>query len=169
MSLLDKQIKAIKQIYSEVEKAGYKIKPIIVGKFALTVYTQGMYPANIISFLFPDLNLMHKILKELGYELVGDFWTKDDIVVEISKNFELIPEGTFNQIEADGTIINVISIEDLLVDMMKQCLEGDEITCDLIKMIVKSYKKAIDFHNIYRKLKDKRAITRFREYQKLTV
>ncbi len=169
MSLLDRQIKAIKQIYSEVEKAGYKIKPIIVGKFALTVYTQGMYPANMISLLFPDLNLMHKILKELGYERVGDFWTKDDIVVEISKNFELIPEGTFNQIEADGVIINVISLEDLLIDMMKQCIEGDEMTCDLIKLLVKSYKKVIDFHNIYRKLKDKRAVIKFKEFQRLTV
>ena len=169
MSLIDKQIKAIKQIYSEVEKAGYKIKPIIVGKFALTVYTQGMYPANMISLLFPDLNLMHKILKELGYERVGDFWTKDDIVIEISKNFELIPEGTFNQIEADGIIINVISLEDLLIDMMNHCVEGDEMTCDLIKLLVKSYKKAIDFHNIYRKLKDKRAVIKFKEFQRLAV
>jgi hypothetical protein len=169
MTLIEKQIKAIKEIYFEVEKAGYKIKPIIVGKFALTVYTQGMYPSNMISLLFPDLNLLSKILKELGFEQIGDFWTKDDIVVEISKNFELIPEGKFNQIEVDKTIINVISIEDLLIDMMKQCVEGDETVCDLIKMIIKSYKKFIDFHEIYRKLKDKRAVIKFKEYQKLTI
>jgi len=169
MSLINKQINAIKQVYAEIAKAGYKIKPIIIGKFALTVYTQGMYPANIISFLFPDLNLMHKVLKELGYELVGDFWTKDDIVIEISKNFEIIPEGTFNQIEADGIVINVISIEDLLIDMMRECVEGDNTVCDLIKLIIKSYKNAINFHEIYRKLKDKRAVIKFKKYQKLAI
>ncbi len=167
MSLLEKQIELVKTIYKEVEKANYRIKPIIVGKFALTIYTQGMYPSNMISLLFPDLNLLAKILKDLGFEKVGDFWVKDDLVVEISKKFHLIPEGTFNQIEVDGQIINVISIEDLLIDMMNQCVEGDETVCDLIKLMIKSYKRAINFHDIYKKLKDKRALIKFRQYQKL--
>ncbi|WP_297474038.1 6-carboxyhexanoate--CoA ligase, partial [Persephonella sp.] len=126
MSLLDQQIKAIKEIYTEIKKSGSKIQPVIVGKFALTVYTQGMYPANIISLLFPDIQLLIKVLKELGYQQMGDFWTKGEVVVEISKKFEIIPTGTFNQIEVEGQIINVVSIEDLLIDMMNECIAGDE-------------------------------------------
>lgn len=166
MSTLENQIKAIKQIYSEIKKAGYNITPIIVGKFALTVYSQGMYPANIISLLFPDLNLLQKVLKNLGFEQIGDFWTKGDLVVEISKKFELIPTGTFNQIEVDGDIINVISLEDLLIDMMNECIAGDEVVCDLIKTLIKSYKQAIDFHKIYQNLKNKQTVIKFREFQK---
>ena len=164
--LLEEQIKAIKQINNEIKKAKYRVTPIIVGKFALTVYTQGMYPSNMIQLLFPDIQLLEKVLKNLGFEKMGDFFVKGDLVVEISKNFELIPEGTFNQIEVDGEIINVISLEDLLIDMMRQCVEGDETVCDLIKMLIKSYYSAIDFHSIFRKAKDKRAIKKFREFQK---
>ncbi|RMD46574.1 MAG: 6-carboxyhexanoate--CoA ligase [Aquificota bacterium] len=167
MSQLDAQIKAIKEIYREIEKAKSRIQPVIVGKFALTVYTQGMYPANMISFLFPDLKLLQKVLKNLGYEQMGDFWTRGDIVVEISKKFELIPTGTFNQIEVDGSIINVISLEDLLIDMMKECLAGDETVCQLIKTLIRSYKKAIDFHYIYQNIRNKKAVIKFKEYKKL--
>ncbi|RUM47226.1 MAG: 6-carboxyhexanoate--CoA ligase [Hydrogenothermus sp.] len=164
--LLDRQIKELKKINQEIKKAGYNITPIIVGKFALTIYTQGMYPSNMISLLFPDIPLLEKVLKNLGFEKMGDFFVKEDIVVEVSKNFELITEGVFNQIEADGEIINVISLEDLLIDMMKQCVEGDETVCDLIKMLIKSYYSALDFHSIFRKAKDKRAVKKFREFQK---
>jgi len=165
MNLLEKQVNEIKRIYKEVEKAGYKIKPIIIGKFALTVYTQGMYPANIISLLFPDINIMYKILREIGYENIGDFWSKGDLTVEVSKKFELIPTGSFNQIEVDGYIINVISLEDLLIDMMNECVAGDEVVCDLIKTLIKSYKNTINFHKIYQNLKNKQAVKKFREYQ----
>lgn len=166
MSQLESQIKAIKEIYREIEKAGSRIQPVIVGKFALTVYTQGMYPANIISFLFPDMALLTKVLKELGYKQMGDFWTREDIVIEISKKFEIIPTGSFNQIEVDGQIINVVSIEDLLLDMMNECIAGDETVCELIKMLVKSYAPVLDFHYIYSNLKNKDAVIKFKNYRK---
>ncbi len=166
-NLLDKQIQAIKEINKKLKKAGYKISPIIIGKFALSVYTQGMYPSNMVQLLFPDLITLDKVLRELGYEKLGDFYTKEDIVVQISKNFEIIPTGEFNQFEVDGDIINVISLEDLLVDMMKECVEGDTTVCDLIKMLIRSYARAIDFHKIFQKVKDKRALIKFREFQKL--
>ncbi len=167
MSQLDKQIQAIKEIYREIDKSKSRIQPVIVGKFALTVYTQGMYPANIISFLFPDLKLLTKVLKNLGYQQMGDFWTRDDIVVEISKKFELIPTGTFNQIEVDGFIINVISLEDLLIDMMNECIAGDDTVCELIKTLIRSYRKAIDFHYIFQNIKSKKAVIKFKEYKRL--
>jgi len=167
MSLLEKQIQTLKDIYSKIEEKGYKIKPIITGKFALSVYTQGLYPASCISLLFPDINALHSVLKELGFSQIGDVYVKDDITVEVSKKFDLIPTGIFNQIEVDGIIFNVISLEDLLVDMMSQCIEGDNTTCDLIKMLIKSYKQNIDFHHIYRNLKDKKAVIKFKEYQNL--
>ncbi|WP_297453386.1 6-carboxyhexanoate--CoA ligase [Persephonella sp.] len=166
MSILDQQINAIKEIYSEIKKSGAKIQPVIVGKFALTVYTQGMYPANIISFLYPDLQLLTKVLKELGYQQMGDFWTRGDIVVEVSKKFKLIPTGSFNQIEVDGQIINVVSLEDLLVDMMNECVAGDETVCELIKMLIKSYLPVLDFHHIYSNLKNKQAVIKFKQYRK---
>ncbi|NPA12656.1 MAG: 6-carboxyhexanoate--CoA ligase [Aquificae bacterium] len=166
MSQLDKQINAIKEIYNQLKKAKSKILPVIVGKFALTVYTQGMYPAGNISLLFPDLQLLTQVLKDLGYQQMGDYWVKDDIAVEVSKKFELIPFGQFNQIEVDGFVINVISLEDLLVDMMEQCVEGDETVCQLIQMLIKSYYPAIDFHHIFQNLKDKRYLIKFRQFQK---
>ena len=164
MSLLEKQIKAIKEIYGELDKANSNIKPVILGKFALTVYTQGLYPASNISLLFPDLNLLRKVLKELGYQHIGnDYWLKGDVAIEISKNFELIATGKFNQFEVDGGTINVISLEDLLADMMNQCLEGDDTVCDLIKMLMKSYKNTIDFHYLYTGLKNKKAVVKFKK------
>ncbi len=169
MSLLDQQIKAIKEIYTEIKKSGSKIQPVIVGKFALTVYTQGMYPANIISLLFPDIQLLIKVLKELGYQQMGDFWTKGEVVVEISKKFEIIPTGTFNQIEVEGQIINVVSIEDLLIDMMNECIAGDETVCDLIKMLVRSFAPVLDFHYIYQHLKNKQAVVKFKQFRKETL
>ena len=167
MSLLENQIKAIREIYRALDKAKSKIKPVILGKFALTVYTQGLYPSSNISLLFPDLELLRKILKDLGYQHIGnDYWLKDDIAIEISKNFELIATGKFNQFEVEGDTINVISLEDLLADMMNQCLEGDDTVCDLIKMLIKSYKDMIDFHYLYTGLKNKKAVVKFKEMRK---
>lgn len=163
---LDRQIKAIKEIYREFKKAGEKHQPIIVGKFALTVYTQGMYPANIISLLYPDVPVLEKILSELGYKKFADLWLKDDINIEVSKDFELLT-GTLNQIEVDGElIINVISLEDLMLDMMKFCVEGDEVVCQLVRMLVKSYYNFLDFHYLYQRVRDKRFIPVLKEYKK---
>jgi hypothetical protein len=166
MSQLDDQISAIKEIYSEIKKSGSKIQPVIIGKFALTVYTQGMYPANIITFLFPDIQLLNKVLKELGYQQMGDFWTRGNIVIEISRKFEMIPTGSFNQIEVDDQIINVVSLEDLLLDMMNECTAGDEEVCQLIKMLIKSYTPVLDFHYIFSNLKNKKAAIKFKEFRK---
>ncbi len=168
MSQLDKQIKAIKEIYREIEKSKSRIQPVIIGKFALTVYTQGMYPSNMISFLFPDLKLLQKVLKNLGYSQMGDFWTRGDIVVEISKKFELIPTGTFNQIEVEDFIINVISLEDLLIDMMNECIAGDETVCQLIETLIRTYGKAINFHYIFQNLRNKKAVAKFKSFKRLT-
>ncbi len=164
MSKLDKQIKAIKDVYREIKKHRENVPPIIVGKFALTVYTQGMYPSEVISLLHPDVPFLKKILLDLGYTEFNDFFIKDDITFEISKKFELIT-GKFNQIEVEGEVINVLSLEDLLIDMMKECIEGDEVVCDLIKMLIKSYRQYIDFHYIFMNVKDKRAVIKFKQFR----
>ena len=164
MSKLDKQIEAIKEIYREVKKVEGNVPPIIVGKFALTVYTQGMYPSDVISLLHPDIPFMKRILLELGYREFGDFFMKGDITVEISKKFEFI-RGKFNQIEVEDEIINVLSLEDLLIDMMNECIEGDDIVCDLVKMLIRSYRQFIDFHYIFMNVKDKRAVIKFKQFR----
>lgn len=166
MSTLERQISAIKDIYNELKKTGSKIEPILMGKFALTVYTQGMYPASNISLLFPDLELLYKVLKDLGYSQLENFWIKGDIVLEINRNFEIIPTARFNKVEIEGFYINVLSLEDLLLDMMKQCLEGDFSVCDLIKILIKSYKPYLDFHYIYRNCKTKQEVAKFNELRK---
>lgn len=164
--MLDKQIKAVKEIYREFDKLKVKHKPIIVGKFALTIYTQGFYPANIISLLYPDFPLLEKVLSELGYQRFGDLWLKDDINIEINKDFYLLT-GTLNQIEVDKEeILNVISLEDLILDMMRYCIEGDDLVCDLVKMIIKSYYKALDFHYLYQRITDRRFIPKIKEFKK---
>jgi hypothetical protein len=161
-SQLENQLKALKEIYSEIRKSGAKIEPIILDKFALTVYTQGMYPASNISLLYPDLELLYKVLKNLGYERLGDYWIRDDIAIEVSKKFELIPVAKFNKVDVDDFQINVISLEHLLIDMMHQCVEGDFTVCDIIKMLMKSYYNFLDFHYLYRNLKDKRFVKEFK-------
>lgn len=164
---LEKQIQAIKEINREFKKAGEKHQPIIIGKFALTIYTQGMYPANIISLLYPDIPVLEKILAELGYKKFGDLWIREDINVEVSKDFYLLT-GTLNQIEVDGEqILNVISLEDLIVDMMKFCVEGDDVVCELIKMLIKSYFNFLDFHYLYQRVTDKRMIPKIKEFKKI--
>ncbi len=165
MSNLEKQIQALKELYREIRNRNQKVEPIIIGKFALTVYTQGMYPSSVISLLHPDLEFMIQVLKDLGYSPYGEFFTKDEITFEISKRFDLIT-GKFNQIEVDGTIINVLSLEDLLIDMMRECVEGDETVCELIKMLIRSYRQVIDFHYIFMNTKDKRAIIKFKEFRR---
>ncbi|NPA52130.1 MAG: 6-carboxyhexanoate--CoA ligase [Aquificae bacterium] len=165
MSLLDKQIEAIKQIYTHIKNKELKAEPIIIGKFALTVYTQGMYPSSVITFLYPDMNTLAKILTELGYNQIGDSFKKDDITIQITNNPHL-NTGKFNKIEVDGTTINVLSLEDLLIDMMKECVQGDQVVCDLIKMLINSYRQSIDFHHIFMNTKDKRAIIKFKEFRR---
>jgi hypothetical protein len=49
-----------------------------------------MYPANMISLLHPDLIFLEKVLSNLGYKKFGDLWLKDDITIEVSKDFHLL-------------------------------------------------------------------------------
>lgn len=163
---LDKQIESIKEIYREFKKRNIRHKPIIVGKFALTVYTHGLYPANTISLLYPDIPTLESILSELGYKKFADLWLKDDINIEVSKDFFMLT-GALNQIEVDKEeIINVLSLEDLIIDMLKQCVEGDDVTCKLVETLVKSYHNVVDFHYLYQRITDKRMIPIVKDYKK---
>ncbi|NPA58307.1 MAG: 6-carboxyhexanoate--CoA ligase [Aquificae bacterium] len=163
MSDLERQVSALREVYREIGKAGSKILPVVVGKFALTVYTQGLYPAPTISLLFPDVNLLKQVLSGLGYSNMGNFWERDGVVFEISNDYHIIPSATFNQVQVEDFTINVVSVEDLLVDMMNQCVAGDQVVCDLIEMVLRSYLPYIDFHQIYKNSKSKQAVAKFKQ------
>ena len=51
--------------------------------------------------------------------------------------------------------------------MMNECVMGDDLVCDIIKMLIKSYKKSIDFHYIFKNLKNKEAVIKFKKYKQL--
>ena len=98
-----------------------KVKPVVVGGFALEFYSTGGYATGDIDIIYHDSDKIGKILIECGFEKKGRYWVSqsDNLFIEIPGDF-LKPEeyDKITVAEIEGYKVNLISVEDLIVDRL---------------------------------------------------
>jgi len=102
--------------------ASLGIEPILVGGFALEVYTEGGYATADVDLALPSGPEVDAAFSDLGFEKRGRFWVRP----ELELYFEApappdLPGETAarTELEVDGLRVVVLGVEDLLVDRMR--------------------------------------------------
>ncbi|SDF29632.1 DUF6036 family nucleotidyltransferase [Sporolituus thermophilus] len=115
---LERQMTVAALIATELEKKGTKV--VLVGGSAVEFYTAANYLTRDIDFIATRLDGIKEVMTGLGFKNEGGTWylpENPNIVVEFPKG----PlDGDWNRIQnvtlPDGTSVNVIGIEDILID-----------------------------------------------------
>lgn len=106
----------------DVVKRGGKM-PIVVGGEALELYTQGSYTTGDIDLKSP-YEITEAVLKDYGFIKIGRAWFNESYDIYIDLLGESLNEGPdaekrTEEIEiAEGKVIRVLSIEDLIIDRL---------------------------------------------------
>lgn len=115
---LKRQMSIAAIISTELEKKGTHI--VLVGGSAVEFYTVANYLTRDIDFIAARPDNIKQVMTELGFKNDGGTWylpEHPNIVVEFPKG----PlDGSWERVQnvsgPDGTSVNVISIEDILID-----------------------------------------------------
>lgn len=98
------------------------VEPILVGGFALELYTDGGYSTADVDLALPAGLEVDAAFADLGFEKRGRFWVRP----ELDLYFEApapagLPGETAprTELEVDGLRVVVLGVEDLLVDRLR--------------------------------------------------
>jgi excisionase family DNA binding protein len=103
------------------ELAKYKLRPVVVGGFAVEFYTVGGYNTGDIDLVFPDNDLLDKILSKIGFEKKGRHWINKELDIYIEAPGSHLTAGELAhlaEIEIEGLKTYVIGVEDLIIDRL---------------------------------------------------
>ncbi len=102
--------------------APHEIEPILVGGFALAVYTSGGYSTTDVDLALPIAPEVDAAFSDLGFVKNGRFWVRP----ELDLYFEApapagLPGETAprTELEVDGLRVVVLGVEDLLIDRLR--------------------------------------------------
>ncbi len=106
----------------EFKKRGGR-EPIVVGGFALEIYTQGSYTTGDID-IKASRDLLEKILTEWGFTKKGRVWFNEEMDIYIDWLGSNLEEGNEAEKRVNTIIIEkdleikIISFEDLIIDRL---------------------------------------------------
>lgn len=106
------------------ELAVYKLKPVVVGGNALEFYTLGGYATGDIDIVFPDNDILGRILVDWGFEKEGRHWfnLNLDIAIEAPARTLAGDFSKISEVKIKNFIVYIIGIEDLIVDRLNACV-----------------------------------------------
>ena len=95
------------------------IEPVLVGGFALAVYTNGGYTTADVDLALPMTPEVDAAFADLGFEKLGRFWTRKDLDLYFEAPAPAgLPGETAPRtvLDLDGLEVLVLGVEDLLID-----------------------------------------------------
>jgi hypothetical protein len=98
------------------------IEPILVGGFALELYTEGGYTTGDVDLALDASAAVDEAFSDLGFEKRGRFWVREnpDLFFEAPAPAGLPGETAPRTVlEVDGLRIVVLGVEDLLLDRLR--------------------------------------------------
>jgi len=98
------------------------IEPILVGGFALELYTEGGYTTGDVDLALDASPVVDAAFSDLGFEKRGRFWVRQDpdLVFEAPAPAGLPGETAPRTIlDVDGLRVVVLGVEDLLIDRLR--------------------------------------------------
>lgn len=133
----------------EMEARGYK-RPVAVGGFAVEAYTQGRFMSMDID-LVGNRDGIIAVLRDLGFSSEdGRNWlsTHLDIHIDIQGGSVNIPGGDerVTAVEAaEGCIVTMVSITDIVADRISAYASGHRDSGIQARAILKAWRDHIDF------------------------
>lgn len=99
-----------------------RIEPILVGGFALELYTEGGYSTGDVDLALPSGPVVDAAFSDLGFTKRERFWVRPDLDLYFEAPAPAgLPGETAprTDLEVDGMRVVVIGIEDLLLDRLR--------------------------------------------------
>lgn len=127
---------------------GYGLQPVIVGGFAVEIYTRNHYTTYDLDFVMAGYEQASEILGKIGFVKEGRTWyhEKLDTVVEIPDNDLAGDEKRIMEIQfRNGMKINVIGIEDLIIDRLQACVHWkSKEDCEWAERLFVTHQERLD-------------------------
>ena len=98
-----------------------KLRPVVVGGFALEFYTLGGYNTGDIDLVFSDNKILDCALKKMGFIKKGRHWISRELDVYIEAPGSGLTRGELDhmfEVDIDGMPVYIIGVEDLIIDRL---------------------------------------------------
>jgi len=98
------------------------LEPILVGGFAVEVYTDGGYATADVDLALDSCAEVDEAFADLGFEKVGRFWVREDLdlLFEAPAASGLPGEDAPRTVlDVDGLRVVVLGVEDLILDRVR--------------------------------------------------
>lgn len=102
-----------------------QLKPIIVGGFAVEIYTQSDYSTVDIDIVFSRWDLARDMLLKLGFKQHGKHFYHEKLFVSIEIPGDMLEDSDDEKVIKvnlpNGDSVFVIGIEDIILDRLRAC------------------------------------------------
>lgn len=96
-----------------------QLDTVLVGGAAVAFYTNGDYTTNDIDVVAPSSDQLPEIMHMLGFERIGKDHINRDLNIYVEFPGEKLgPTEEFINLKIDGTVLKIVSIEDLIIDRL---------------------------------------------------
>lgn len=103
-----------------------RIKPIIVGGFAVEIYTRSEYSTVDIDLVLTRRDLADAVLKKLGFQREGRHWYHEQLMVAVEIPNDVLEDADVDKVVelslGEGKRVYVIGIEDIILDRLRACV-----------------------------------------------
>ncbi len=134
--------------------AEHGTKSIVVGGFAVEIYTQNSYMTQDIDLVFARNDIANQVLLDLGFEREGKSWYHSGLQISVEIPGDIL-HGDYDQIMKlnlpNGDCVYVIGIEDIILDRLRACVHWKSSSdCEWGYRLYKTHRENLDIDYIVR-------------------
>ncbi|WP_407272683.1 hypothetical protein [Radiobacillus sp. PE A8.2] len=104
----------------------YRIFPVIVGGFAVEIYTRSDYTTIDVDLIISDRKVAGDILIQLGFKPEGRHWYHEDLMVSVEIPNDMLEDADYDKVMelnlSNNQKVFVIGIEDIILDRLRACI-----------------------------------------------
>lgn len=104
----------------------YGLEPIIVGGFAVEIYSRSEYTTVDIDLVFSRRDLADKCFQELGFSKEGRHWYHEKLGVSIEIPGDMLESADRSKVIKlnlpEEDFVYVIGLEDIILDRLRACV-----------------------------------------------
>lgn len=108
------------------------LKAIIVGGFAVEIYTRNEYTTVDIDLIFSRRDLANELFLELGFTKEGRHWYHTRLGVSIEIPNDMLENAEINKVAKlnlpNQSHVYVIGIEDMILDRLRACIHWNSLS-----------------------------------------
>ncbi|MFQ5742480.1 MAG: hypothetical protein ACE5HV_02700 [Acidobacteriota bacterium] len=94
------------------------LHPVLVGGAAVEIFTRAAYTTKDLDFVVDSGRSSEAAMQELGFERRGRVWFEPELEIVVEFPSGVLAPAASSKIEVEGSQVEVIAIEDLIVDRL---------------------------------------------------